>query len=134
MASFRMSEAAELLGVSGDTVRRWAEAGRLETTTLASGRRGVDGRVLATFAQELAESPDVRPVVRQSARNRFRGIVTRVTRDTVMAQVEMQAGPFRVVSLMSREAADDLGLEPGVLAVAAVKSTSVVVEIPGDGR
>jgi molybdopterin-binding protein len=132
VSSFRMSEAAELLGVSDDTVRRWAEAGRLATTTLPSGRKGVDGQALARFAQQLAESPDARPVLRQSARNRFLGIVTRVTRDTVMAQVEMQAGPFRVVSLMSREAADELGLEPGVVAVAAVKSTSVVVEIPGD--
>ena len=128
---FRMSEAAGLLGVSSDTLRRWAEAGRLETTVLPSGRQGVDGTVLAALAQALAEEADVPGLARQSARNRFRGIVTKVIRDTVMAQVEMQAGPFRVVSLMSREAADDLGLEPGVLAVAAVKSTNVVVEVPG---
>ena len=69
-------------------------------------------------------------MVAESARNRFLGLVTQVTRDTVMAQVEIQAGPHRIVSLMSREAADDLGLEPGVLAVAAVKSTNVVVEVP----
>lgn len=129
MTAFRISEAAELLGVSADTVRRWADAGRLETTTLPSGRQGVDGRVLAAVAQAMAEDGDPGARARQSARNRLRGIVTKVVKDTVMAQVEMQAGPFRVVSLMSREAADDLGLEPGVLAVASVKSTNVVVEV-----
>jgi molybdopterin-binding protein len=126
----RIAEAAELLGVSEDTVRRWADAGRLETTRLPSGRQGVAGEVLAAAALRLADAPDPSPVVAQSARNRFRGIVTRVVRDGVMAQVEIQAGPHRVVSLMSREAADELGLEPGVVAVAAVKSTNVVVEIP----
>ena len=134
MDVLRIAEAAELLGVSEDTVRRWAEAGRLETTRLPSGRQGVEGRVLAEAAQRLADAGQAvqpGPVVAQSARNRFKGIVTRVVRDTVMAQVELQAGPFRVVSLMSTEAADELGLEPGVVAVAAVKSTNVVVEIPG---
>ena len=130
MSVLKIAEAADLLGVSEDTVRRWAEAGRLETTRLPSGRQGVDGRVLAEAAQRLADSTDPGAAVAQSARNRFRGIVTRVTRDKVMAQVEIQAGPHRVVSLMSREAADELGLEPGVLAVAAVKSTNVVVEVP----
>lgn len=129
-----MGEAAELLGVSTDTVRRWADAGRFATTRLPSGRLGVEGSVLAELAQAAADDSGTAAVVKQSARNRFRGIVTRVTRDTVMAQVEIQAGPFRVVSLMSREAADDLGLEPGVVAVAAVKSTNVVVEIPGAHR
>ncbi len=130
-----MREAAELLGVSDDTVRRWADAGRLPTTTTGGGRRTVDGAALARFAEELARHPEPdgverRPIVGESARNRFQGLVTRVVRDTVMAQVEMQAGPFRVVSLMSREAADELGLEPGTLAVAAVKATNVVVEVP----
>lgn len=129
MTTVRISEAAELLGVSTDTVRRWADAGRIETTTLPSGRRGVDGRSLAAAAQALADDDDRGARTRQSARNHLRGIVTKVVKDTVMAQVEMQAGPFRVVSLMSREAADDLGLEPGVLAVASVKSTAVVVEL-----
>jgi molybdopterin-binding protein len=128
---FSMREAAELLGVSDDTVRRWADSGRIATTTTAGGRAGIEGSVLAVAAQSMADDPDPGAAVKQSARNRMRGIVTRVVRDTVMAQVEMQAGPFRIVSLMSREAADDLGLEPGVLAVAAVKSTNVVVEIPG---
>ncbi|HEX8970450.1 TOBE domain-containing protein [Oryzihumus sp.] len=133
MPTFRIREAAELLGVSDDTVRRWAEAGRLDTVTDASGKRTVEGAVLARFAEELAaaiERPQPRPVVSESARNRFQGLVTKVLRDTVMAQVEIQAGPHRFVSLMSREAADELGLEPGVLAIAAVKSTNVVVEVP----
>jgi molybdopterin-binding protein len=129
---FRIRQAAELLGVSDDTVRRWAESGRLATTLDVSGRRAIEGAVLARFSEELAaELPQQaqRPSG-QSARNRFTGLVTKVTRDTVMAQVEIQAGPFRVVSLMSREAADDLKLEPGVLAVAVIKSTNVVVETP----
>ena len=134
MPTFRIRQAAELLGVSDDTVRRWADSGRLKTITDASGRRAVHGAELARFAEELAH-PQSDPeaeltIVRQSARNRLTGLVTRVVRDTVMAQVELQAGPFRIVSLMSREAADDLGLEPGVLAVASIKSTNVVVEIP----
>ena len=133
MPTFRIREAAELLGVSDDTVRRWAEAGRLAMVTDSAGRRTIEGAVLARFAEELAaaaERPQPRPVVSESARNRFQGLVTKVLRDTVMAQVEIQAGPHRFVSLMSREAADELGLEPGVLAIAAVKSTNVVVEVP----
>jgi molybdopterin-binding protein len=129
--TFRIREAAELLGVSDDTVRRWAEAGRIPTSTDGT-RRVIDGAELARFAEELAastERPSPRPVIGASARNRFVGLVTKVVRDTVMAQVEIQAGPHRVVSLMSREAADDLQLEPGVIAVASVKATSVVVEI-----
>ena len=130
---FRIREAADLLGVSDDTVRRWSDSGRLATITDHAGRKSIDGAVLARFAEELAasaERPEQQPVVSESARNRFVGLVTRVVRDTVMAQVEIQAGPHRIVSLMSREAADELELEPGVLAVAAVKSTNVVVEIP----
>jgi molybdopterin-binding protein len=130
--TFRIREAAELLGVSDDTLRRWADAGRLPTVT-EGGRRAVDGAALARFAEELAASGEVQrsePMIGESARNRMRGLVTRVVRDTVMAQVEIQAGPFRIVSLMSREAADELGLEPGVLAIAAVKATNVVVEVP----
>ena len=133
MPTFRIKDAASLLGVSTDTVRRWADAGRIETTTDASGRMAVDGVTLAKFAQELAESAnhgEDRIVVGHSARNRFSGLVSRVVRDTVMAQVEIQAGPHRFVSLLSREAADELGLEPGMLAVATVKATNVSVEIP----
>jgi molybdopterin-binding protein len=134
MTHLRISDAASLLGVSDDTVRRWAEAGRIATEVDASGRRTVAGAELARFMRESALTDSRHggqaPVLRASARNRFPGLVTRVVRDTVMAQVEVQSGPFRIVSLMSREAADDLGLEPGVLAVASVKSTNVVVEIP----
>jgi molybdopterin-binding protein len=130
---FRIRQAAELLGVSDDTVRRWIDSGRITSRTDAAGRRVVGGETLAAFAREQANAaPRSRSerIVAESARNRFTGLVTRVVRDTVMAQVEIQAGPFRVVSLMSREAADALGLGPGVLAVASVKSTNVVVEIP----
>ena len=130
---FRIKEAAELLGVSDDTVRRWAEVGRITTSTDMSGRQVIDGAALARFAEEAAEGSSgaaSRVVVAESMRNRFTGLVTRVVRDTVMAQVEIQAGPHRFVSLLSREAVDDLGLEPGVLAVAAVKATNVSVEIP----
>lgn len=129
MTQVRIAEAARLLGVSDDTVRRWVEAGRLTADTDSVGRRVVDARSLAALARELHEAPAPGPTTAASARNRFVGIVTHVVRDTVMAQVELQAGPFRVVSLMSREAADDLGLEPGVVAVASVKSTNVVVEV-----
>jgi molybdopterin-binding protein len=125
-----MSQAAELLGVSPDTVRRWADAGRLASRRTSGGHRRVDGAVLADFAASLAVERQVPAIVSASARNRLTGLVTRVVRDTVMAQVEIQAGPFRVVSLMSREAADELGLVPGVVAVAAVKATNVVVELP----
>ncbi|GAA3619308.1 helix-turn-helix transcriptional regulator [Kineosporia mesophila] len=130
---FRIRQAAELLGVSDDTMRRWADSGRLPTTTDDSGRRAVEGADLAVFAEKLAAEtpgPDQDGLGLSSARNRFTGLVTRVVRDTVMAQVEIQAGPFRVVSLMSREAADELGLQPGSLAVASIKSTNVVVEVP----
>src|SRR6478672_961486 len=130
MTSYRLREAAELLGVSDDTVRRWADSGRLATGPDPAGRRVVEGSVLARFAEANATAvPHVGPVSHESARNRFVGLVTRVVRDTVMAQVELQCGPYRVVSLMSREAADELGLEPGVRAIAAVKSTNVVVEV-----
>ena len=125
MPQMRMREAAELLGVSDDTVRRWAESGRLPTSRDEAGRQVVAGADLAALAQSLAQDP---PPNHGSARNRMRGIVTRVVRDGVMAQVELQAGPYRLVSLMSREAADELGLEPGVLATAVVKATNVVVE------
>ena len=133
MTEFKISEAAALLGVSDDTVRRWGENGRLRIEKGAGGRhvvRGVDLVPLMTDA--AAESPisTAFPPARASARNRLTGIVTAVTRDTVMAQVDLQAGPFRIVSLMSREAADELGLEPGMLAVASVKATVVVVGLP----
>ena len=127
MATYRIGEAAELLGVSVDTVRRWVDAGRLGAARDVHGHRSIAGADLATFARSLADEPDA-GTRRSSARNRLRGIVVAITRDTVMAQVDIQAGPFRVVSLMSREAVDDLGLEIGSTAVAVIKSTNVVVE------
>ncbi|WP_121255626.1 TOBE domain-containing protein [Nocardioides ferulae] len=131
MTTYRIAEAAELLGVSDDTVRRWVEAGRLPAVVV-DGRTGVPGPDLAAFAESLALEPD-RERTRAasvSARNRLAGIVTRVKRDAVMAQVEMVCGPYRMTSLMSADAADELGLEPGVRAIASVKSTNVVVERP----
>jgi len=129
MPQYRIAQAATLLGVSDDTVRRWVESGRL-TASNTGGPISIDGAALAAHAQEIATAPDLGSPIVESARNRFTGLVTRVVKDTVMAQVDLQCGPFRVVSLMSTEAADELKLEPGVLAVASVKSTHVVVEIP----
>jgi molybdopterin-binding protein len=131
MTTYRIAEAAELLGVSDDTLRRWVDAGRLTVRT-EEGRTVVPGAELAALAGSLAEHPD-RERTRASAvsaRNRLTGIVTKVNKDRVMAQVEMICGPYRMVSLMSSEAAEELGLEPGVRAIASVKSTNVVVERP----
>src|SRR5260370_26740866 len=133
MPTFRIKEAASLLGVSDDTVRRWADGGRIETTTDAAGRLAVDGVALARFAQELAESPDHgegRGVVAHSARNRFSGLVSRVVRDTVMAQLELQAGPPRFVALLTREAADERGLEPRVASAADTNAPHLSLRTP----
>ncbi|HSE08591.1 MAG TPA: helix-turn-helix transcriptional regulator [Nocardioidaceae bacterium] len=135
MTTYRVAEAADVLGVSDDTLRRWIDAGRLPATTGPEGRAAVRGDDLARFAKHLAENGSdghtlATRATSVSARNRLRGIVTAVKKDAVMAQVEMVCGPYRVVSLMSSEAADELGLEPGVLAIASVKSTNVVVELP----
>jgi molybdopterin-binding protein len=124
-----MGQAAELLGVSVDTVRRWADAGRIETTRTEGGHRLLDGAALARFAVELASSHPTVPVT-ESARNHFLGLVTDVNTDGVMAHVKLQAGPFRISSLISSEAVAELGLEPGMLAVASVKATNVVIELP----
>ncbi len=131
MSEFRIGEAATLLGVSPDTVRRWADGGQLASRRTAGGHRLVEGVGLARLAKDRAARP-ARPTSAsaQSARNRLPGIVTAVTRDTVMAQVDIQAGPHRIVALLSREAADELGLAPGSRVVAAVKATNVVVEAP----
>ena len=129
-ASYRIAEAAQLLGVSDDTVRRWIDSGRLPARREGAGPAQVDGGDLARLAAQLHDAPDPGLTRSSSARNRLAGIVTRVVRDTVMAQVEIQAGPFRLVSLMSREAADELGLDIGVRAVATVKATQVSVDVP----
>jgi molybdopterin-binding protein len=132
MAEYRLGEAADILGVSVDTLRRWADGGRLETERTSGGHRIVQGPQLARLASELGRFHEPETITAQSARNRFPGIVTRVIRDKVMSQVEMQAGPHRIVSLMSTEAADELGLAPGVRALAAVKATNVVIELPSE--
>lgn len=132
VAQYRIRQAAELLGVSTDTVRRWADAGRVKTTQASGGRRYVDAGDLARLAVELAgEQARDRPRG-QSARNRFQGIVTRVTKDGVVAQVEVQSGPHRLVALITREAADELKLEPGMIADAVVKATNVGIEVPAE--
>jgi molybdopterin-binding protein len=128
--SYRIGEAATLLGVSADTMRRWVDAGRVAAERDEHGHRIIPGARLAAFARDLArpENAEAAGVPASSARNRFRGIVTEVLLGDVAAQVEIQAGPFRVVSLISRESAEELGLEPGAPAVAVIKSTNVVVE------
>ncbi|MFZ4517908.1 MAG: TOBE domain-containing protein [Microthrixaceae bacterium] len=130
MPTYRIAQVAELLGVSPDTVRRWGDDGRLPVVRGEAGVLGVEGSALAEYlrGREAAYEPD--SVMAQSARNRFTGIVTRVERDTLVAVVEIHAPPHRLVSMMTREAADELDLQPGDLATAAVKSTNVVVEIP----
>ncbi|MFG3494988.1 molybdopterin-binding protein [Streptomyces sp. NPDC047928] len=129
MRSYTTQQAARLLGVSADTVRRWADAGRLPTRRDGTGRRLVDGPALASFAVELAQQPDEQgDVPYTSARNAFAGIITAVKLGDVAAQVEIQAGPHRLVSLLTREAVEELGLEVGMEAVARVKSTNVHID------
>ena len=130
MATFTIGQAASLLGVSSDTVRRSVDAGDLVGSKSPGGHRLIDGVDLARFAEATASTRSDPSMTPGSARNRFTGLVTRVTKDTVMAQVELICGPFRVVSLISREAVDELGLEPGVLAVASIKATNVMVDVP----
>lgn len=133
MPEYRISRAAKLLGVSPDTMRRWADAGRVTSSVGPGGHRVIDGSDLARLAVELAGDEDRQRSTRQSARNRLPGIVTGVTKDGVAAQVELQAGPHRLVALITREAADELGLEAGMVADAVVKATNLGVEVPPDG-
>lgn len=130
MPAIRIKDAATLLGVSDDTVRRWIDGGALSCFTDESGRKVIAGDVLAAFARHNASPPPNPLGVGSSARNRLVGLVTAVKTDRVMAEVQMQCGPFTVVSLMSSESATELGLEPGVVAVAVVKATTVIVETP----
>ena len=131
MSEIRIPDAARFLSVSDDTVRRWIDQGALTGTRSATGQAVVDGLELARLLKQRSVAPEDPAHVASSARNRFVGLVTEVVSDTVMSQVELQCGAHRVVSLMSTEAVRDLGLEPGCVATAVVKSTNVVVEIPG---
>jgi len=128
MQSYTIGQAARLLGVSPDTARRWADAGRVATHRDDTGRRLIDGKDLAAFSVELAKSGDDEETSYTSVRNAFPGIVTAVKLGDVAAQVEIQAGPHRLVSLLTREAVEDLGLEVGVEATARVKSTNVHID------
>ncbi len=129
-ARLRIGEAAKQLGVSPDTLRRWAEAGRIEVELTPGGQRTVSQADVSRLAAERRREGVERPIVAQSARNRFAGSVTRVERDGVAAVVEVQAGPHRLVSLMTREASDELDLQPGDEVVCVVKATDVIVEVP----
>ena len=129
MTQYRPGQLADLLGVSTDTVRRWCDEGRLETVRSEGGHRMVEGASLARFVREQQEAFAPEQLLFQSARNRFSGVVTRVERDALTAIIELRAGRFRIVSLLTREAADDLRLEEGDLATAVVKSTSVMMEV-----
>jgi molybdopterin-binding protein len=129
MSVIRVRDAADLLGVSDDTVRRWIDDGSLPVAQDQSGRKVIPGKALADFASTNSGGAPKEPLgIASSARNRFTGLVTRVVVDGVMAQVEMKCGPFTVVSLMSADAARELKLEPGSVAVAVVKATTVIVE------
>jgi molybdopterin-binding protein len=129
MSTYRVQQVAELMGVSADTVRRWCDDGRLPSS--GSGRqRTIDGADLAAHLRDRDEPFEPDTVRASSARNRFTGIVTRVDRDGLVAVVEICAPPHRVVSMMTRDAADELELAPGDLASAVIKATNVVVELP----
>jgi molybdopterin-binding protein len=126
----KIKEAAAMLGVSGDTVRRLANAGTVKTTRTGGGQRLIDGVSLASYLARRDGRGKAASVARQSTRNRLAGIVTRVVKDKVAAQVEIQAGPHRIVCLLTREAVEALGRAPGMMAVATVKATNVAVELP----
>lgn len=128
MTHLRISEAAGLLGVSDDTLRRWIDRGDLTPHLDAAGRKVVDGAELARLAQQRAAAPPATDSGPVSARNTFRGLVTAVRSDEVMSQVDLQCGPYRVVSLISTEAVRELGLQPGSLATARIKATSVMID------
>jgi molybdopterin-binding protein len=126
----RMGQAAEMLGVSVDTLRRWEADGRLRMIRTEGGQRLVAIEDVARLIDQRRRSSADRPIVAQSARNRFPGIVTRIEKDRVAAVVEVIAGPHRMVSLMTAEAVEEMGLKVGDEAVCVVKATNVIVEIP----
>jgi molybdopterin-binding protein len=126
----RIGEAAEMLGVSVETIRRWERDGRLKVTRTSGGQRLVPLAEVSRLLAERRRAGSDRPIVAQSARNRFAGVVTRIEKDRVAAVVEVQAGPHRLVSLMTAEAVEELGLQVGDEAVAVVKATNVIIEIP----
>ena len=131
MTQIRIAAAASLLGVSDDTVRRWVDGGRLHAVADEAGRQAIDGVELAALAQELADKALDQldgGTGSRSARNHLTGLITRVVSDTVMSQVELQCGRYRIVSLISTEAVRELGLEPGVVATAVIKATNVTIE------
>ncbi len=130
MSQIRIRDAAAFLAVSDDTVRRWIDVGVLESTRDASGRTVVDGLAVALLARKNAVLPADPSEIGRSARNRLVGVVTDIRMDTVMAQVELQCGPHRIVSLMSSDAVRELALEPGSVAIAVVKATTVIIETP----
>lgn len=134
MTQIRISQAAQLLGVSDDTVRRLIDQGVLDAEKDDAGRKVIAGADLAAYARDSATAAQDPSGIGRSARNRLVGLVTSITQDTVMAQVEMQAGPHRVVSLISAEAVRDLDLAVGSLAVAVIKSTNVIIETPGGSQ
>ena len=125
--SYRIGEAAEALGVRVETLRRWEREGKLRSTRTGGGQRLVPA---AEVARLLAERGSARPIAAASQRNRFEGVITEVKRDKLAATVELQAGPFRVLAFITREAVDQMGLKTGMKAVAAVKATNVTIEVP----
>lgn len=130
MTQIRIKDASRFLGVSDDTVRRWVDTGVLASEKDGGGRTVVDALAVARLARENAVLPADPSEIGRSARNRLVGVVTEIIADTVMAQVELQCGPHRIVSLMSSEAVRELGLEPGSVAIAVMKATNVIVETP----
>jgi molybdopterin-binding protein len=125
--TYRIGEAAELLGVRVETLRRWERAGKLTVRRSAGGQRLV---AASEVARLLAETRGQEPIAAGSARNRFHGVITEIKRDKLAATVEIQAGPHRILAFITREAVDQLGLKPGMEAVATVKATSVMVNLP----
>jgi molybdopterin-binding protein len=130
VSRLRVGQAAEMLGVSVETLRRWETEGRIAMNRSAGGQRLVDIAEVTRLLAERRRAAVDRPIIAQSARNRFEGIVTRIERDRVAAVVEVMAGPHRLVSMMTAEAVDDLGLRVGDVAVCVVKATNVMVEVP----